>query len=77
MAAGIQKEQIFIIDTKSEVHNLADCQRVLTYRKISTQIHQYFPKHESKIVKMEFPEPIKILKKRKIKNNNMLMVHIE
>lgn len=78
MAGGIRREQIFIIDTESEVHNLADNHQHLTYEAMHTKVHLYFPRHLPKSPTVE-PEkqPERILKKRKAQGLKQICILIE
>lgn len=45
--AGINLDQIFIIDTKSKVQQMHTGSKAITYHQMAEDIEQYFPKYNS------------------------------
>ena len=58
------KEQIFIIDTNSQVHNLADNHGIYTYHSIATHSHIHFPYFPTKAIELELNGDLQKVKKR-------------
>lgn len=50
MHAGISAEQIYIIDTDSEVHKLNNVDHQLTYKELVRDINEHFPKYHSPLI---------------------------